>query len=102
LLAAGASDHVVVVWDPTTGAGLCTLIGHDGPVEAIHALALGSTTFLATAGYDRTVRIWDPAKAVCILIVPTRDPALSVAYAEGLLFVGTASGLLAIRLDLDS
>jgi hypothetical protein len=33
------------------------------------------------------------------LVLPTRDAVLSLAYADGLLFVGTTTGLLAIRLD---
>lgn len=33
------------------------------------------------------------------LIVPTRDVAWALAYADGLLFIGTETGLQAIRLE---
>jgi len=101
LVTTGDHDGTIWIWDPATGTRLGTLTGHRGPVKDIHALAFDGTTFLATAGSDGTVRIWDPAKEVCIMTVPTRDPALSLGYADGLLFVGTVTGLLAIRLDLD-
>jgi WD40 repeat protein len=84
---------------PLEGDPHGTLAGHDGPVNAVCAITSARATLLATAGYDRTVRIWDPARSTCLLVIPTRDAALSVAYENGLLFAGTETGLLAIRLD---
>jgi hypothetical protein len=57
------------------------------------------TTHLATASRDRATRIWNPAKETAVPAIPTLDDPTSVAYADGLLFVGTTTGLLAIRLD---
>jgi WD40 repeat protein len=48
----------VEVWDLARGRMIRRLRGHTGPVTA---LAFGSGHLLATGGWDRTVRIWDPA-----------------------------------------
>lgn len=101
LLAASRSDLTIRIWNPTTGTQHHTLIGHKDTVTAVCALPLNGTALLATTSHDCTVRIWDPAKGTSMLVVPTRDEALSVAYDDGLLFVGTGTGLLAIKLDPD-
>jgi hypothetical protein len=67
----------------------------------VYAFTQEGATLLATASSDATVRIWDPMKEANVLVIPVRDQAGSVAYANGLLFIGTASGLLSIRLDLE-
>jgi WD40 repeat protein len=46
------------VWDLARGRMIRRLRGHTGPVTA---LAFRSDHLLATGGWDRTVRIWDPA-----------------------------------------
>ncbi len=45
--------------------------------------------------------MWNPVRGVAVLVIPTPDWILSVAYAEELLFVGTATGVLTIRLDAE-
>jgi WD40 repeat protein len=99
LLAAVGSDTDVCIWNPATGVQSRTLTGHDDWVRAITAFTLDGTPLLATAASDATVRIWNPARSVSPLVVPIRDEGLSVAYADGLLAVGTATGVLAIRLS---
>ncbi|GAA4934621.1 hypothetical protein GCM10023224_14010 [Streptomonospora halophila] len=51
---------------------------------------------LVTAGDDCTVRIWDPATARQLSAIPVHHQVLSLAWADGRLVVGLASGLLAI------
>jgi WD40 repeat protein len=99
-LATGSRDKTVGIWNPTKGTPLRTLAGHSDAILSITAIALDDTTLLATASDDHTVRIWDPAKDASLLVIPIRDRPSSVAYANGLLFVGMATGLMAIRLDL--
>ncbi len=71
-------------------------------VGAICAFTLNGTTYLATGGSDGVVQISDPTKEGAALIIPTRDSVWSVAHADGVLFAGMATGVLAIRLDPDS
>ena len=99
LLATGSDDTTVRIWDPATGAHHHTLTGHQSWVNSICPVLLGSVAYLVTASRDRTVRIWNPAKEAGAIVAATRDPALSVAYADRLLFVGTATGVLAIQLN---
>ncbi|MGH3711025.1 MAG: WD40 repeat domain-containing protein, partial [Pseudonocardiaceae bacterium] len=49
------------LWDPATGAARHTLTGHTGTVRALVVAPDGS--WLASAGDDRQVRIWDPTTA---------------------------------------
>jgi WD40 repeat protein len=48
----------VRIWDPATGQQRATLTGHAGRVRAV-AIAPGGA-WLASAGDDGSVRIWDP------------------------------------------
>jgi WD40 repeat protein len=94
-------DGTVLIWNLTDGSITRNLAGHDAAVTAICAFTLGGIPHLATASHDRTIRIWNPATDARALVVPTRDPCRSVASADGMLFVGTETGVLAIRLDTD-
>jgi WD40 repeat protein len=98
-LATAHDDAIACVWGPATGICQRTLAGHGGPVTDVCAFSFGPATLLATASSDCTVRVWDPETGMNLLVVPTRDEALSVAYGAGSLFIGTVTGLLAVRLD---
>jgi WD40 repeat protein len=99
-LASGGSDGTIRIWDLATGAQLRVLTGHNLEVRSVCAFTLNGTTILASAGGDRTVRLWNPANGASVLTIPTRDEPWSVAYSDGLLFVGTSTGLVAIRLNM--
>ena len=99
LLATASYDKTVRLWDPGTGANQRTLVGHTSWVNAICSLTLNGITLLATAGNDGTVRIWSPLRDTSLLILPTRNEALSIACSGALLFVGMTTGMLAIWLD---
>jgi WD40 repeat protein len=76
-----------------------TLVGHDGPVNAVTSLVMADgRTLLASASDDRTVRLWDVATGV-----QARDPlthpvpvtslaAVSHAKGRALLASGDTSG----------
>jgi WD40 repeat protein len=94
-------NGTVQIRDLATGVRLHTLTGHQTYVGDICEVVVDDVTYLATASEDCTVRIWDPAKEADVLLIQTRDPAYSLAYAEGLLTVGLArGGVLGIQLNL--
>jgi WD40 repeat protein len=101
LLATVGYSPVVRIWNPATGSTEHSLIGHDDWVSAITSFTFGGTELqlLATTGSDATVRVWNPAKPTSPLVIPIRDKGLSMTYVDGLLAVGTSTGVLAIRLD---
>jgi WD40 repeat protein len=98
-VAAANYDSTVLTWNPATGGQPRALTGHHSSVTAICTLTFNDSTHLATISHDRTARIWNPANGTCPLVIPVRDEALSVACADGLLFAGTKTGLLAIQLN---
>jgi len=101
-LASASNDRTARIWDAATGIQVRILANHKDMVGAICAFTLNGTTYLATGGSDGVVRISDPTKEGSALIIPTRDSVWSVAHADGVLFAGMATGVLAIRLDPDS
>jgi WD40 repeat protein len=68
-IASGGNDGAVRVWDPVTGSLVGPpLIGHLGPAYGVCTVpAVGGAgrpderAWLASAGGDGTVRVWDPA-----------------------------------------
>jgi WD40 repeat protein len=60
ILASGATDHLVKVWDPDTGEELATLKDHTEGVWSIALSPDGKT--LATGSADKTIKLWDLTK----------------------------------------
>src|SRR6476469_7205896 len=58
LVASGASDNTVKLWDAGRGRLLRTLSGHQGQVMSVAFSADGAT--LASAAMGSTVHLWDP------------------------------------------
>jgi WD40 repeat protein len=67
-LASAGADGTVRIWDPITGQPVGpAMTGHVGPVQSVCAVLAARTVgtadkcvWLASAGADGTVRIWDP------------------------------------------
>jgi WD40 repeat protein len=59
LLASAGVDHVVRLWDPTTGKQKRRLVGHRGIIEALAFSPDGKV--LVTLARDLFLRSWDPA-----------------------------------------
>jgi U3 small nucleolar RNA-associated protein 13 len=66
LLASGAKDCEVRVWDPLTGTCLAVAAGHVAAVTAVawsKAKAKGGR-YLASGGSDKLLKLWDTSKLV--------------------------------------
>jgi WD40 repeat protein len=57
LLATGASDNVIKLWDRATGAEVASLTGHSQPVISL-AFTPDSKT-LVSSGYEQTLKLWE-------------------------------------------
>ncbi|MFN0056273.1 MAG: protein kinase domain-containing protein [Planctomycetales bacterium] len=79
LLAGGSGGNEIRVADPLTGEVKATLEGHTGPIYALRT-APGGARF-ATAGGDRSVRLWDPDQRSEQTRALAPPPAASLAGA---------------------
>ena len=92
LVAAGGTDvYEIYLWSMQTGKLLEVLSGHEGPVSSIRFSPSPSSSTLASASWDKTLRIWNAlsvsssSEAVQILsdatAVAFRPDGLEVAVA---------------------
>ncbi|MFJ7046790.1 WD40 repeat domain-containing protein [Streptomyces sp. NPDC101112] len=90
-LATGDELGTVCLWNPTTGVLRGVLTGHEGPVGALAF----SGPWLATAGEDATLRIWDPDARTVHTIMRTDSPLRCCSWSlDGrTLFAGGRRGL---------
>ncbi|MEU6761776.1 trypsin-like peptidase domain-containing protein [Streptomyces sp. NPDC046853] len=88
----------VHLWDVEGGELAGDLSGHAGAVNALSLVGDEDEPLLATAGSDRTVRLWDVARRTMVEEVPVHHPALAVAWVAKRLIVGLDHGLLALSL----
>ena len=59
----------------------------------------GGQTLLASAGYDRAVRLWDPVNGRLAARIARRGPVSTlVGWNDSLLAIGSADGLTVIAL----
>jgi hypothetical protein len=71
----------VRLWDPTTGTQLRVLAGHPGRVNALAADPAGR--WLASAGTDGTVRLWEVASGEPIATLLASDDGWAVLLPDG-------------------
>ncbi len=85
VLATGAGDGMVGLWDPVTGRPLCERL--DAMAKSAGAVAFGQVegrTLLATGGDDGKVRLWDPitGRRVGTDLPGHRGAVLAVTFGE--------------------
>jgi WD40 repeat protein len=89
------------VWDTDTGDPVGeALTGHTGPLTLV-ACGTGAQgpPLLATAGGDRTVRVWNPDTGVHLMTIRRRMPAAVLACDGSRLAIGDEEGLSVIDVN---
>lgn len=86
-----------VLWDPATGKPIRTFRGHS---DSLYAAELSHDgVFLATAGYDKVIRIWDAETGEEIdLFKGHQDAVYSLAFSPDDKLLASASGDRTIKL----
>jgi cytochrome c len=74
-----SDDGTLALWDLAGERRTAQLSGHSGKVAAIAAAPDGRLA--ASAGWDRTVRVWDLETAAQILEIPARDNVNVVQFS---------------------
>ncbi|WP_405679910.1 WD40 repeat domain-containing protein [Streptomyces xanthophaeus] len=81
------------IWDRNTGKVVTTLAGHTKPVLAVAIAPDG--LWLATGGWDRTVRIWNATTGHPVTMMRFEEPVYACTWAPDghSLAVGSVGGL---------
>jgi len=79
LVASGAEDRVVRVWDAHAGEQVACLEGHEGWVSGVHFSPDGAE--LASACLDGVVRLWGVSSGRVIASAKSRGNLLAVAFS---------------------
>src|SRR5437667_379037 len=69
MLASGARDYTIRLWDFETGKEKYILEGHTGNIDSVFFSP--NSTFLASQSEDGTVRIWHLNTGKCVAIIQT-------------------------------
>ncbi|MFD1937690.1 TIR domain-containing protein [Nonomuraea mangrovi] len=95
LLASGASDGTVVLWDPLTGERLHTLRGHADGVWPVRFSPAGD--LIAAGGGDGDVRIWSTATGELLhRMTGHTAPIFTAAFTSWGLVTGDAAGTVRV------
>jgi len=68
LMLATAGDDDVMLWN-SAGRCLRRLPGHQNTIRALAEIAVDGKTMLASAGDDRTIRIWNLEEGICTAVL---------------------------------
>jgi len=85
----GSDDSILGVWSIETGAELKRLPGHGGAIQAVAATESGDRYI--SAGFDRTLRVWNPAGVSRLPACAHLDIAYGVSLARDARIAASAS-----------
>ncbi|MFG1961129.1 TIR domain-containing protein [Nonomuraea sp. NPDC049028] len=93
LLATGASDGLVVLWDALTGAHLRELRGHADGVWPVRLNPSGE--LVAAGGGDGVIRVWDTATGRLVHeLAGHQAPVYTVSFGDSVLVSGDSAGVV--------
>jgi WD40 repeat protein/serine/threonine protein kinase len=96
VLASGAEDRTVKVWDLAIGKELGTLVGHEGPVRGLAFHPAGQR--LIAVGDGSTARVWELDRQVPAFTLPNISARSAVFSRDGkLLVIGRDDGVISIH-----
>jgi WD40 repeat protein len=102
LLASGGQDHLVKLWSvgSSGSASHCsTLAGHTNAVLSVAFTNDGR--WLLSVGYDKKLRVWDPAAGTSVATVQLPSTGYCVATGDGpLTFVASRASNRVVAVDL--
>ena len=79
----------VTLWSPTVSKPHVKLLAHKGPVRALATDPSSSGNYLATAGLDGSMKVWDIRKWSVVNEWTSQRPVSSLAFSQkGLLAAG--------------
>ncbi|MFI7704784.1 TIR domain-containing protein [Nonomuraea sp. NPDC049480] len=100
LLATGASDGTVLLWDALTGERLRTLTGHADGVWPVRLSPAGD--LVAAGGGDGVVRVWETATGRPVHELDGHQaPIYTAAFGRSTLVTGDSAGVVRVW-DLES
>nr|CAD1840456.1 unnamed protein product [Ananas comosus var. bracteatus] len=78
LIASGAFDCTVRIWDVKAGKCVRAIDAHDLPVTSVHFIKDGS--IVVSTSHDGSCKIWDVASGKCLkVLIDDKTPAVSFA-----------------------
>jgi len=68
LLATGAMDRVIKLWNLTQSRNTATLVGHTGTVASVKLLDQAQAYRILSGSSDRTMALWDSGRGTCLRV----------------------------------
>lgn len=93
MLVSASLDGTIRVWDLSKFPDPCTMVIRAHPIGITTLIALPDDT-LISGSYDETIRMWNPKTGQQLLCLTGAGFVTSLVYREGVLFSGTAQGVI--------
>jgi len=97
LLATGAMDRAVKLWNVSQGRNTATLIGHTRTVNSLRFMDQSQGYRILSAGQDRTMILWDSGRGSCIRVFKGHESWIRQVEAWGRDLAVTASNDRTLR-----